>query len=110
MGKVLAQLDLKRENYILKLGFIFGVFLLSMGDILWVSLQSDITLFSILAFYIVGIRFFSYSSNTTFLIALGMLSITYFSYLISGPSVSTERAAVWVFFYFTIGIVQRWRE
>lgn len=90
--------------------FLTIVPLIVIGDIVVIPNSSDIIIFSTLFFYIVCISLFRLKSRMTFFLALGILIIMYIEYLISGPSTNAEKAAVWLFVFLTVGILQQWRE
>ena len=73
-------------------------------------LSSDVVIFSALLFYGVFIKIFRIKSTFIFLLCLGLLVLMYIEYLITGPSISTEKTAVWLILFFGIGVIQQWRE
>lgn len=96
-----------RENKITALT-LFVVFI--VGVSFSKRLSSDVVIFSALLFYGVFIKIFRIKSTFTFLLCLGLLVLMYIEYLITGPSISTEKTAVWLILFFGIGVIQRWRE
>lgn len=73
-------------------------------------LSSDLVIFSALLCYGSFIKMFRIKSGFTFLLCLGLLMLMYILYVISGASISTEKAAVWLILFFGIGVIQQWRE
>lgn len=73
-------------------------------------LSSDVVIFSALLLYGFFIKIFLIKSTFTFLLCLGFLMLMYIGYLFTGPSISTEKAAVWLILFFGIGVIQQWRE
>lgn len=79
-------------------------------DIVFLSKSSDLIIFGILILYSVSMRIFSIKSRLTFIISLVLLAIMFLSYLFTGTSVPTEKAAVWLILFLVIGVIQQWRE
>lgn len=73
-------------------------------------LSSDLVIFSVLLCYGCFIKMFRIKSAFTFFLCLGLLMLMYILYVISGTSISTEKAAVWLILFFGIGVIQQWRE
>lgn len=73
-------------------------------------LSSDIVIFGALLLYGFFIKIFKIMSTFTFLFCLGLLVLMYILYLFTGPSISTEKAAVWLVLFMAMGILQQWRE
>ncbi|RJQ38249.1 hypothetical protein C4559_02130 [Candidatus Microgenomates bacterium] len=86
------------------------LFSLVIVDTIFVEGSSDLIIFGLLGIYIVGIYLYKLKSKTSLLFSLVLLVITYISFLLSGPSLRTEKAAVWVFFFLLIGITQQFKE
>lgn len=80
------------------------------ADILFLSKSSDLIIFSILTLYVFFIKIFKLKSKSTFLLSLVLLAMMFFSYLFTGTSASTEKAAVWLMLFLMIGVIQQWRE
>lgn len=80
------------------------------ADILFLNKSLDIIIFSVLIIYLVFLKTFDLKSKSTFLISLGLLIIMFVSYLFTGTSVSTEKAAVWLVLFLVVGVIQQWRE
>jgi len=81
-----------------------------VADILFVTNSSDIRTFGMLALYAVGIWFYKLKSSMTYTICLGLLAIMFVKFLLSGTSIATEKAAVWLVLFLAVGIFQKWRE
>lgn len=81
-----------------------------LGDVLFLPTSSDVIIFGLLAVYIGYIIFYKLESKLTFLISLGILLTIYLAFILTGTSVKTEKAAVWLFFFVLIGIVQQLRK
>lgn len=73
-------------------------------------LSSDFVIFGSLLFYGIVIKIFRIKSTFTFLLCLGLLAVMSIYYLLTGASISTEKAAVWFILFFGIGVIQQWRE
>lgn len=90
---------------------VFVVAFVTIGaDILFIANSSDIRTFGMLALYAIGIRFYRLKSRVTYVICLGLLGIMFVEFLLAGPSVATEKAAVWLVLFLAVGIFQQWRE
>lgn len=73
-------------------------------------LSSDFVIFSALLLYGLFIKIFRIKSTFTFLLCLLFLVEMSIGYLLTGASISTEKAAVWVILFLGIGVIQQWRE
>lgn len=80
------------------------------ADILFLNKSSDLIIFNILALYLFFIKIFQLKSKSTFLFCLAFLIMMFFNYLFTGTSISTEKAAVWLVLFLTVGVIQQWRE
>jgi len=87
---------------------LFVVFIVAVS--LSATLSSDVVIFSALLLYGFFIKVFRIKSTFTFLLCLGLLVLMFILYLFTGPSISTEKAAVWLILFFGIGVIQQWRE
>lgn len=85
-------------------------FLVIVADILFITNSSDIRTFGVLALYGVGIWFYKLKSTLTYTLCLGLLGLMFIKFLLTGPSVATEKAAVWLVLFLIVGIFQQWRE
>lgn len=73
-------------------------------------LSSDVVIFSALLLYGILIKIFQIKSAFTFLLCLLLLVEMSIGYLLTGASISTEKAAVWLILFFGIGVIQQWKE
>ena len=73
-------------------------------------LSSDVVIFSALLLYGFFIKIFRIKSKFTFLLCLLLLVEMSIGYLLTGASISTEKAAVWLILFLGIGAIQQWRE
>lgn len=80
------------------------------ADILFFIKSSDFIIFSILILYIFFIKLFNLKNKSTFLISLTFLIVMFVSYLFTGASVLTEKAAVWFVLFLIVGVIQQWKE
>jgi len=87
---------------------LFAVFI--VVESLSKRLSSDVIIFGSLLIYVIFIKVFRIKSTFTFLLCLGLLVLMFILYLFTGPSISTEKAAVWFILFFGIGVIQQWRE
>lgn len=86
------------------------VFLSMLADIFFIPENSDVIIFGILIVYIFCILFFKLKSWLIFEAGIIVLLLMFFSLIINGTSVPTEKAAVWLFFIILIGIIQQIKE
>ena len=86
------------------------IFLGILSDIFLLFGSSDTRIFGILGLYVISILLYKLKSRLTFTVSLFLLGIMFFEFLFFGPSANTEKAAVWLFFFLGIGIIQGWRE
>lgn len=103
-----------KEN---KFFFLWLLFTLVLGDSIFFAVSSDIRIFSLLAFYLFLFRQFHLKSQTTFIFVLFLFLFAYVFYIFTDPSAfhqttspPTEKIAVWVFLFFVLGVIQKWRE
>lgn len=99
--------------------YLFIIFLLILGDILFFAESSDIRILILLIIYGLSIKTLRMNSNTAFIFSLMFLVLGYFQFTFSdiryfdnpGPVVPfSEKSAVWSFSFIVFGIVQKWRE
>lgn len=81
-----------------------------LADIFMIPGSSDIRTYGLLAAYAIDSSVVKRKSKTTFFGSLVLLTVMYASYLLTGPSPQTEKAAVWLFLFLLIGVIQLWRE
>jgi len=86
------------------------IFLGIIADPLFITGNSDIRIFGILGLYITAVFFYKLKSRLTFLFGLVLLGIMYIEFLFTGTSPATEKAAVWLYLFLAIGIIQKLRE
>lgn len=79
-------------------------------DIFSIKTNSDFVIFGILFVYIFFTKIFELKSKSTFLLCLGLLGSMFINYLLSGTSVPTEKAAVWLVLFMVVGVIQQWKE
>lgn len=104
ISKYIAELRKNRRLIIV----VFTLFIIF--DSVIISTRTDITLFSFLALYVLGISLLKITSKATFFISLFCAVIMSLAYIVSGTSVITEKASVWLYLFLIVGIVQLWRE
>lgn len=73
-------------------------------------LSSDFVIFSALLLYGFFIKIFRIKSTFTFSLCLVLLIVMAIKYFFSGPSIQTEKVAVWLILFLGIGGIQQWRE
>lgn len=99
--------SLLRENKEVILTFIL---LTILADIFLMGASSDFRIFGILGLYIASILFYRLGSRLTFSFSLVLLGGMFVSFIFTGASESTEKAAVWLFFFLLTGIIQQLKE
>ena len=90
--------------------FLTIIVLAVLADILLIPQSSDIRIFLILGLYGISIMLYKLTGRYTFLFCLVLLGIMYIEFLFTGTSQATEKAAVWLYLFLAIGIVQKLRE
>lgn len=99
-------LFLKENKKTLLTLFVVAIF----ADTLFLNKSSDLIIFSILILYLIFIKIFELKNKLTFLLSLVLLIMMFFSYIFTGTSASTEKAAVWLILFLAVGVIQQWRE
>ena len=89
-----------------KIAVLTAVWLTVLGDISFSQIRSDVFIFGILGLYILVIRVFKLKSKATFSLCFFVLGLLLIEFVSTGVSEHTEKAAVWLFLFMTIGIVQ----
>ena len=79
-------------------------------DIFMMPGASDVRTYGTLFLYAIDTWTIGRKSKTTFIGCLALLFLMYVLYLLTGTSEQTEKAAVWLFHWFLIGVVQIWNE
>ncbi len=97
---------LRQNKQVVLTSILLGV----LGDILLIKDDSDLRIFGLLGLYFASILFYKIKSRFTFAICLIILAVMYIAFILSGTSEQTEKAAVWLFFFMLIGIIQQLRE
>lgn len=86
------------------------LFLALFLDIFALVGVSDIRFFGITGIFLISVFLYQIDSKFTFILCLLLLIIMYISFLSSGPSVFTEKVAVWIVLFLIVGILQQWYE
>lgn len=105
--QVKKALDFLKENKRVVAVFLIGIIFI---DSFFVKTVSDIVTFGLLLLYGMCVKTYRLKSKETFLLCLGILGAMFVNYLLSGASVPTEKAAVWLVLFMALGIYQQWRE
>ncbi len=113
IGRFIESKNMKRVGFFLKENkktvltlIVTAIF----ADILFLKKSSDFLTFSILILYVVFIKMFQIKSKSTFLLCLALLGAMFINYFLTGASVPTEKAAVWLILFLGIGVISQWRE
>lgn len=80
------------------------------ADAFFIKASLDIITFGTLLLYGIFINIYQIKSKTTFLLCLAILIAMSIDYLLTGASVSTEKAAVWFILFLVVGVIQQWKE
>lgn len=86
------------------------LFLNMLADILFFVDASDIRVYGLTALYIVAIFLYRLKSTATFRLALVLTGVMFLEFVFTRTSERIERAAIWLFFFLMIGIIQQFRE
>ena len=111
--KIIESNNIKKTTDFLKKNKRIILSLISISifvDIFLIKTSSDIIIFSILLLYGIFTKISQIKSKRTFLLCLAILTAMFINYLFTGPSIPTEKAAVWLFLFLALGIFQQWRE
>lgn len=105
--KFIIALHWTKQNSVILLPIFI---LILLADVFIFDGTSDRRIVIVLLTYWLYIRFNNLKSKITFLIALTLLIGMFTSFVIEGPSIQTERLAVWVVLFLGFGIIQQWGE
>ena len=83
-----------------------AIILIIMGYIFSLSNTSDVITFGILGIYIFILNFYQLNAKTTFSICFFILGAFSILFIFTNASNQTEKAAVWLFLFLFIGIIQ----
>lgn len=113
LGNLSSFINLTKIIQILryyKNAILLAILVAIFGDVFYIAKSSDRIIFSILIIYIACINVLNVKSKFTFFLCMFLLILMFVSYLFSGTSVATEKAAVWLILFLGVGIIQQWRE
>ncbi len=113
IGKVIESKNLKKITAFLKENKKTTLAMLVLAifvDIFFVKVSSDVVIFGILLLYGIFVKIFQIKSRRTFLLCLALLAAMFINFLFTGPSIPTEKAAVWLILFLGFGIIQQWKE
>ena len=79
-------------------------------DIFFIQNKSDVIIFGIILVYFFLIFFYNLKSHLLFNAGILLVLVMYLLLLLQGTSISTEKAAVWLFFCMLGGIIQGLKE
>ncbi len=96
-----------KEN---KITVLTVILLAIISDIIFFQQRSDFIIFGILGVYAIAIWMYGLKSRLAFQFCLLLLSIMFIEFIFAGTSLQTEKAAVWLFLFIAIGIIQQIRE
>lgn len=100
-------LDFLQQNKKVVLVFLIGIIFV---DTFFIKTSSDVMTFAVLLAYGISAKTYRLKSRETFSLCLGLLGAMFVSFLMSGASIPTEKAAVWLVLFMALGIYQQWRE
>lgn len=97
--------------------YMLFIFALILGDVFFFPVSSDIRIFGILGISIFFIRRYHWKSVSAFVLTLLLFLLSYILFVFTDPAAfhqplvpATERLAVWVYLFLTVGVIQKWRE
>lgn len=105
--QVKKTLDFLKQNRRVVLVFLIGIIFV---DTFFIKTVSDVVTFGVLLLYGIFAKTYQLRPRETFLLCLGLLGAMFMSFLTSGTSVPTEKAAVWLVLFMALGIYQQWKE
>lgn len=83
---------------------------LVLYDAFFVSISSDLIIFTLIAFYVLISLLFKNRSRLTFSLCLVFLFILFLEYIKSGVSEKSEKIAVWLVIFIAVGVIQQWKK
>jgi hypothetical protein len=86
------------------------ILFITLGDIIFIPDNSDVRTFAILGLCILSMKLYVLKSKVIFVYCLLLLLVMFVSFVASGTSVHTEKAAVWFVLFFAVGIIRQWKE
>lgn len=90
---------------------VLSVFWMSViVDIFFIPNTSDVIIFGIILVYFFLIFFYNLKSRLLFQAGILLILVMYLLLLLQNASISTEKAAVWLFFCMLGGIIQGLKE
>lgn len=98
--------ELKGQRQIL----LVVIFLAVLATIFPDQSISDILIFSLVGLYLFAIYLYKINSGLTFKFSLVLLIVMSVLFIFTGPSTITEKAAVWLYLFLGIGIMQQLKE
>lgn len=93
-----------------KITFLTLLVLVLFTDIFFVIKNSDFIIFGILLLYGIFVKIYRIKSTSTYLLCLALCVVLAIDYILTGSSISTEKAAVWLILFLGVGGLQQWRE
>lgn len=87
-----------------------AIWMVIIGDIIFSPEKSDLVIFGILGSYVITILFYKKKSKSTFSFCFFILGLLFIEFVFTGASQYTEKAAVWLFLFMAIGILQELLE
>lgn len=100
-------IEFLKQNRRVVLVFLIGTIFV---DTFFVKTVSDVVTFGVLIAYGFFVKMYRLKSRETFLLCLGLLGAMFVSFLVSGASIPTEKASVWLVLFMALGIYQQWKE
>ena len=113
LGKLIESENLKKITVFLRINKKITLTLIAVFifvDIFFIKTSSDVVNFGILLLYGIFVKMFQIKSRRTFLLCLALLAVMFINFILTGPSITTEKAAVWLVLFMALGIFQQWRE
>lgn len=99
--------DFLQQNRRVVLVFLIGIIFI---DTFFIKTVSDIVTFGVLLAYGIAAKAYHLKARETFVLCIGLLGAMFVSFVSSGTSIPTEKAAVWLVLFIALGIYQQWKE
>lgn len=100
-----------------KFFFLCLLFFAIVAESIMFPVSSDIRFVAVIGFYLYLAKQYNLKSQATFIFVLFLFLFSYIFYVFTQTSAfyqttspATEKAAVWVFLFFVLGVIQKWRE
>ena len=87
-------------------GVLTAFYLAVLGDVVLVEESSDFIIFGLLIVYLFLVRFYDLSAKRAFFFCFILVGLMFTEFIFTGISSRTDKAAVWLFLFLGVGIMQ----